>query len=64
MAKFVPYRITVKPDIGRPGRFRWRVFDEYSGPFRSSTNFATEREAIADAERFIDQRILKWQKAQ
>jgi hypothetical protein len=62
MPKFVPYRIRIAPDPDRPTRFRWSLSDEYAGLFKSSANFASEREAIADGERFVDKRILIWQK--
>jgi hypothetical protein len=54
MPKFAQLRIRIKADADRPGRFVWSVSDEYSGLFKSPGNFATEREALADAERFVD----------
>ena len=62
MSRFIPLRIRIDEDPDRLGRFRWSVSDEYAGLFKSPGDFATEREALDDAEKYVDRRIRIWQK--
>ena len=49
-------------DPVQPTRVRWTVWDPNAGVFKSAKSFATEREAIYNAQRFIDRRQNVWQK--
>jgi hypothetical protein len=62
MADFEPYHIRTEIDPDCRYRIRWVVWDPFTGIFRSTKNFATEREALYAAERFIDRRQLVWQR--
>jgi hypothetical protein len=62
MAEFAPFHIRTELDPDQCTRVRWTVWDPYGGLFKSSKNFATEREALYDAERFIDRRQNVWQR--
>jgi hypothetical protein len=48
------YTIQVTPDPDRFNRYRWHIYE--GGKLRDTSvlNFATLREAYADAERFVD----------
>jgi hypothetical protein len=57
------YTIQVTPDPDRFNRYRWHIYE--GGKLRDTSvlNFATLREAYADAERFVDLLIITWQKS-
>jgi hypothetical protein len=61
MQELSPYTIQVQPDIDRFNRYRWTIFENGKQRDRSVLNFATQREAQVDAERFVDLLILTWQ---
>lgn len=58
----VTYTISVLPYDGRPGRFRWTVSEEGKERDRSFHNFATKREAHADAKAFVDKLTVIWER--
>ena len=62
MADFEPYHIRTEIDPDCRYRVRWVVYDPFTGIFKSTKNFATEKEALYSAERFIDRRQLVWQR--
>jgi hypothetical protein len=62
MADFEPYHIRTEIDPDCRYRIRWVVYDPFAGIFKSPRNYATEREALYAAERFIDRRQLVWQR--
>jgi hypothetical protein len=62
MESLDPFHIRTEIDPDCRYRIRWVVWDPFAGIFRSARNFATEREALYAAERFIDRRELIWQK--
>src|ERR1700722_782378 len=62
MADFEPYHIRTEIDPDCRYRIRWVVYDPFAGIFKSTKNFATEKEAFYSAERFIDRRQLVWQR--
>ena len=62
MADFEPYHIRTEIDPDCRYRIRWVVYDPFAGIFKSTKNFATEKEALYSAERFIDRRQLVWQR--
>jgi hypothetical protein len=63
MAEPSTYVITVSPDLDRFNRYRWTIFEDGKPRDKSVLNFATAREAYADAESFVDKLILIWQKS-
>ena len=62
MVEVSPYKIQVAPDPDRSNRYRWAVYEAGKIRDRSVHNFATVREAYADAEKFVDKLIITWQK--
>src|SRR5476649_2874804 len=62
MANLDPFHIRTETDPDCRYRIRWVVWDSSAGVFKSTKNFATEREAMYDAERFVDRRENVWQK--
>jgi hypothetical protein len=62
MADFEPYHIRTEIDPDCRYRIRWVVWDQFAGIFKTTKNYATEREALYSAERFIDRRQLVWQR--
>jgi hypothetical protein len=62
MANLDPFHIRTETDPDCRYRIRWVVWDPFAGIFKSTKNFATEREALYDADRFIDRRETVWQR--
>jgi hypothetical protein len=62
MSEFAPFTVRTEIDPVQRTRIRWTVWDPYAGVFKSTKNFATEREALYDADRFIDRRQNIWQR--
>ena len=62
MAEFTPFTVRTEIDADQRNRIRWTIWDPYAGVFKSTKNFATEREALYDADRFIDRRQNVWQR--
>jgi hypothetical protein len=56
------YHIRTEMDPDCRYRIRWVVWDPFAGIFKSTKNFATEKEALYSAERFIDRRQLVWRR--
>jgi hypothetical protein len=56
------YHVRTEMDPDCRYRIRWVVWDPFAGIFKSPKNFATEKEALYSAERFIDRRQLVWQR--
>jgi hypothetical protein len=47
------YRIDIAKDADRPGRYRWRIFEDLKLRDQSLHSFATIREAQIDADKFV-----------
>jgi hypothetical protein len=62
MPEFAPFTVRTEIDHVQRTRIRWTVWDPYAGVFKSTKNFATEREALYDTDRFIDRRQNIWQR--
>ena len=57
-----PYKIMVLADPYRLNRYRWKIFEDGMTRDRSGYDFATAREAYADAEKFRDKLVITLQK--
>jgi hypothetical protein len=47
------FRIDVQADPDRPGRYRWRIFEDLKLRDKSLHSFATKREPQIDADKFV-----------
>lgn len=54
------FAIKIEPDAGRPGRYRWKIFDGGKARDTSVYSFATQREAQADADKFVEKLNATW----
>jgi len=63
MEKPSPFTISISPFGGRPGRYQWTINEDGEACDRSSSSFATAREAHLDAERVVEKLIVTWQKS-
>jgi len=57
-----PHKIRVEPDHNLFNRYRWTVLEWGTIRHESKMNFATVREAQAEAEKFVEKLIITWQK--
>ena len=57
-----PSTIEVSADVTRFSRYRWAVFEDGKLCDQSLNNFATRREARADAEKFVEKLMITWHK--
>jgi hypothetical protein len=53
MADAPKFRIDVAAAADRPGRYRWRIFEDLKLRDTSLHSFATKREAQIDADKFV-----------
>ncbi len=63
MAQHPAFTIDVAKDIGRPGRFRWSVYENMKMRDKSFYSFATKGEAQADADKFVQELDAIWRVA-
>jgi hypothetical protein len=56
------FTIEVSADVNRFNRYRWTIVEAGKVRDRSVYNFATRREAQADAEKFVEKLIFTWKK--
>jgi hypothetical protein len=54
------FTTTVVPDIGRPGRWRWTVFEYQKTRDKSLWSFSSRSEAQADADQFVAKLDATW----
>jgi hypothetical protein len=60
MAENSAYVAKVEPDPDRPGRYRWRIFENGRMRDASTYSFSTKREAKADADKFVEKLTATW----
>jgi hypothetical protein len=60
MAERANFTIQIEPDAERPGRHRWTVLENGKHRDRSTYSYARKREALKDAEKFIDKLNETW----
>jgi hypothetical protein len=53
MAETLRLKIDIAKDADRPGRYRWRIFQDLKLRDQSLHSFATKREAKIDADKFV-----------
>ena len=63
MAENHPFTVRVEPDLLRPGRFRWTLYENGQPRNRSIVSYPTERDADADATKALDKEIANWRLA-
>ncbi len=54
------YKVRIRRDEARPGRYRWDVVEGSKVRDTSTFSFGTKREAQADADRYVEKLIVTW----
>jgi hypothetical protein len=62
MPKASAYTVRIRQDEAQRGRYRWDVIEGAKVRDSSFLSFATNREAQADADRYVEKLIVTWRK--
>jgi hypothetical protein len=54
------FTTAVAPDVQRPGRYRWNIWENHKVRDKSLYSFATRKEAQADADKFLGRLNAIW----